>query len=65
VEDSSEHDTEPLGSVRCWKVLSISRLAATQEGVISMKLVINLYCIDPILSPKLYVENRRLNHGCN
>jgi hypothetical protein len=35
-----EHGNEPSGSIKCWEVLEFTvRLAASQEGFISMELL--------------------------
>jgi hypothetical protein len=37
---SCEQGNEPLGSIKCWEVLeSLQKLAASQEGLSSMKFV--------------------------
>jgi hypothetical protein len=39
VEGCCENGNEPSGSIKCWEVLVAEQLAASQEGLSSMKLV--------------------------
>jgi hypothetical protein len=40
VGDSCEHGYDPSGSIKCWEILVVERLAASQEVFSSMELFI-------------------------